>query len=101
MKIEDRKTYVKHRDTYRIINSLLMVIRLISVTFITIFIIMAIVYSVVGESFKENYFNITNVLRWVIFVSIIIWIGVKIITVYYRNNLRRAKNKIHDVVDEV
>mgnify|MGYP003300274690 CR=1 FL=1 len=101
MKIEDRKTYVKHRDTYRIINSLLMVIRLISVTFITIFIIMAIVYSVVGESFKENYFNITDVLRWVIFVSIIIWIGMKIITVYYRNNLRRAKNKIHDVVDEV
>ena len=58
MKILDRETYVKHRTNYRIINSLLMVIRLVSVIFITALFILAIIFSLVGESFEEKYNNI-------------------------------------------
>lgn len=101
MKILDRETYVKHRTNYRIINSLLMVIRLVSVIFITALFILAIIFSLVGESFEEKYNNISEVLRWLIYVSVAIWIVIKVIVVYYKRNLQRAKNKIYDIVDEV
>ena len=58
-------------------------------------------FSLVGESFEEKYNNICEVLRWLIYVSVAIWIVIKVIVVYYKRNLQRAKNKIYDIVDEV
>ena len=101
MQINDRKEYLKHRNVYRSVNNFLMITRLITIMAILVLIIFATAYSFVGKAIEETYNMATIALRWLIYIFIALWIILKLVVVYYRNNLKSAKLRLNDIVDEV
>ena len=101
MKITNREEYIKHRNVYRSLANFLMVIRLLSIIVILVLVVFASAYSFIGKEFKETFLKASDILRWLVYVSVALWIALKIIVVYYKNNLKSAKTRINDIVDEV
>ena len=101
MKITNREEYIKHRNVYRSLANFLMVIRLLSIIVILVLVIFASAYSFIGKEFKETFLKASDFLRWLVYVCVALWIALKIIVVYYKNNLKSAKTRINDIVDEV
>ena len=101
MKITNREEYIKHRNVYRSLANFLMVIRLLSIIVILVLVIFASAYSFIGKEFKEIFLKASDILRWLVYVCVALWIALKIIVVYYKNNLKSAKTRINDIVDEV
>ena len=101
MKITNREEYIIHRNVYRSLANFLMVIRLLSIIVILVLVIFASAYSFIGKEFKETFLKASDILRWLVYVCVALWIALKIIVVYYKNNLKSAKTRINDIVDEV
>ena len=101
MKITDRKEYIKHRNVYRSLNNFLMITRLITIFSILVLFVFATAYSFIGKAIEDTYQSAAVALRWLIYIFIALWIILKLVVVHYRNNLKSAKLRLNDIVDEV